>query len=133
MNVFFNKLIHQKRWAKFLAWTWTLLIFIACFLPAKEIPKLSIPLIDKWVHFLLFAGFAWLWLLVLSPVRGRTCFFVFLVSVLFGFLVELIQGSGISPGRYFDLKDALADAIGGLIGVALFLGFQQIALQKERP
>ena len=51
---------HYKKRAKSAAIVWTLLIFIACFVPGKEIPDLRVPFADKWVHFILFGGFSFL-------------------------------------------------------------------------
>jgi VanZ family protein len=45
---------------------------------------------------------------------------LFLLAVLVGYLVELLQGSGITSGRSYDMWDVLADGVGGALGVILF-------------
>lgn len=109
------------RWVKPAAIGWTLLILAACFIPGSEIPNLKVPLIDKWVHFVLFGVFAFLWLRVYPSRRTTRLLTVFLVSVAFGYAVELLQGA-LRPllGRSYSGADALADAIGGALGVAAF-------------
>lgn len=110
----------NKNRATFFAVLWTLLILVACFLPGREVPDVHIPFMDKWVHFVLFGGFSFLWLCSRSHPARRAGIIVFLASVLLGYIVELIQGSGLTTGRSYDVYDIFADAIGGLLGVLLF-------------
>jgi VanZ family protein len=119
MNIFSADPIYKKR-ARFVAILWTLLILFLCFIPAKEVPDVRIPLIDKWVHFILFGVFSFLWLLTLTNAGIKQLSIVLLVSVFFGWLVEYIQGLLSFLGRYQDNMDTLADAVGGLLGVLLF-------------
>ena len=99
---------------------WPLVILVTCFVPGREVPNIRIPFIDKWVHFVLFGGFSFLWLCTRSRPAFRTGLVVFLASVALGYGVELIQGSGITSGRSYDLYDVYADSVGGLLGVLLF-------------
>jgi VanZ family protein len=109
-----------KKQARFLAILWTLLILIACFTPAKEIPKVNIPLIDKWTHLVLFGVFAFLWLCARPERSARWLISLFLISVAFGACIELLQGLLTFLGRSMEFMDAVADAIGGALGIALF-------------
>lgn len=119
MWVIFTKHSPYKKRAKFLAVAWTLLIFVLCFLPGNELPKVDLPLIDKWVHFILFAIFSFLWL-VSAPSRSKIYLFTILVITVFvGWLVEYIQGH-YAIGRFQDDMDTLADSVGGLIGIIIF-------------
>ncbi|MBL7711410.1 MAG: VanZ family protein [Chitinophagaceae bacterium] len=99
---------------------WTLLIFIACFIPGNEIPNVHIPLIDKWVHFVLFGGFTLLWLLAAPGLSWRKLFLVAAAGCVFGWLVEELQGLLSFLGRSKDLMDIWADALGAVLGVILF-------------
>lgn len=120
-----------KKRARFLAILWTLLILFACFTPSNEIPKVDIPLIDKWTHLVLFGGFTFLWLCA-RPLRTILWLSsLFLISVAFGALIELMQGALIFLGRSMEFMDAVADAIGGLFGIALFCLFAYIANRKN--
>lgn len=122
---------HRKRSATLLAITWTVLIVIACLIPGSGMPKVNIAMADKWVHFIIFAGFSFLWLQT-RPKAGMTAgLFWFLLSVLLGYLVEVLQGSGITKGRAFDWYDVLADAIGGLLGVLLYFAMRSAWLKQE--
>lgn len=127
----FRVLYHRKWLSAVLATFWTLLIVGACLLPASEVPKVRILHIDKAVHFVIFAGFSFLWLLVLVPATFRTGFLVFLCAVILGYLVELLQGSGITTGRSFDTMDIVADAIGGAGGMVLFFMCQRAAMTRR--
>ncbi|MEO6833940.1 MAG: VanZ family protein [Chitinophagaceae bacterium] len=109
------------RWAKELAILWTIGIFVACLWPGKELPKTDIPFADKWTHLILFGGFALLWLRAYP--RGARLPWLLTMAVIataVGTLVELFQGWFPSLGRSRDVYDALADGIGGVIGVIIF-------------
>ena len=109
-----------KRQARFLALLWTLLIFIGCLTPGKDIPKVDVPLIDKWVHFALFGGFTFLWLCARPFIDRRWLFSLFLISVALGSFIEVMQGWLTFLGRSMELMDAVADSVGGLLGIGLF-------------
>ncbi len=110
---------HKKK-ARLLAILWTLLILFLCFIPARSIPKVDVPLADKWTHFILFAVFAYLWLLSVHKFRKMHLIIVLLAAAILGWLVEFIQGSLTFLGRSQEHMDTVADAIGGLIGVIIF-------------
>lgn len=109
---------HIKR-ARFAAIAWTLLIFILCFLPGKDIPNLHIPLIDKWAHIILFGVFAYLWHLTTPTQNIVYKISLFLISLFVGWLVEYVQGHYV-PQRSQDNMDILADTIGGTIGIICY-------------
>ncbi len=99
---------------------WTLLIFIGCFTPGKEIPKVDVPFIDKWVHLVLFGGFAFLWLCARPIINVRSLSGLFLICVALGSFIELMQGILSFLGRSMEFMDAVADSVGGILGIALF-------------
>jgi len=106
--------------ARSLAVLWTLLIFIGCFTPGKELPKVDVPLIDKWVHLVLFGGFTFLWLCARPVINARSLLIMFLTAVGLGALIEVMQGLLTFLGRSMELMDAVADSIDGLLGIGLF-------------
>ena len=116
-----------KKQARATAIVWTLLIFIACLWPGKELPHSDIPLIDKWVHFALFAPFVFLWLCANPPRSTRQYFILFLTGAATGFLVEILQYIFAFLGRSYDNMDILADAIGALLGALLFAGCRRLS------
>lgn len=125
MRSFFAFFYNHKKRTAALAVIWTALIFVACLLPGRDIPDVSVPLIDKWVHFFIFGGFSFLWLCTLKQDELRNGLIIFLLSVTLGYAVEWLQGSGITEGRSFDLYDLLADSIGGLLGLLLFYALRR--------
>jgi len=120
MRRLFTDNIVYKRRARFGAILWTLLIFILCFMPAREVPDVKIPLIDKWAHFILFGVFSFLWLLSLRTVTVGRMAVVLIISIVLGWLVEYLQGALTFLGRSQDNIDTLADGIGGLLGMLVF-------------
>jgi len=120
-----------KKQARFLAILWTLLIFIGCFTPGKDIPKVDVPLIDKWVHLILFGGFTFLWLCS-RPTRTAASFItMFIIAVALGSFIELMQGLLTFLGRSMELMDAVADSIGGALGIGLFCLLAYITRAKK--
>jgi VanZ family protein len=106
--------------ARFIAILWTLLIFIGCFTPGQDLPKVDVPLIDKWVHLVLFGGFTLFWLCAYPSRTIPRLLIMFLTAVALGCFIELMQGLLTFLGRSMELMDAVADAIGGLLGIGLF-------------
>lgn len=130
MSALYHFLRTSGRWSYFLAIGWTLLILVACLIPGRDVPDVSIPMIDKWVHFVIFAGFGFLWLCTRPGHSIKRCLIVLFCSILLGYAVELLQGSGITEGRSFDYYDVVADGIGGLIGVLLFLVAEHLCAKR---
>src|SRR2546423_11531531 len=106
--------------SKWLAIGWLLLMCIFFFLPGSDLPKetewLSSIHFDKLVHFTLFLVLFFLWRTAFSWRINNYDLFLFILTVAFGFAVEIIQGNWI-PGRTFDLYDLAADAVGSLTGL----------------
>ena len=119
-----------KKQARYIAILWTLLIFVGCFLPAKEIPRVDVPLIDKWVHFVLFGGFTFLWLCSRPLTKPAWLLTIFLTGVALGATIELLQGALSFLGRACEFMDAVADSIGALLGVFLFRGIAAISAKR---
>jgi len=125
MKAFFRFFYLYKKRTAWIAVLWTLLILVACLIPGNEIPDVNVPLADKWVHFAIFGGFAFLWMCVYQrPTLGKGIFMAVLTAAL-GYAVELLQGSGITRGRSYDPYDLLADSIGGILGLAAFFGLHR--------
>jgi VanZ family protein len=104
---------------------------VLCLWPGKELPKSDIPFIDKWTHFILFGVFSFLWLCA-YPGRGlKTILYIILISAALGWLVECMQGWFPDLGRSKDNMDAVADAIGGILGALLYRSGQYISRNKH--
>jgi len=131
MPSFSSYLLHAPKKMRIVAILWTLLIFVACLIPGDEIPEVQVPLADKWVHFIIFGGFSFFWLCTFKRAVAKTGIIMLFVAIALGYLVELLQGSGITTGRSYDLYDVLADGIGGLLGVLFF--FMLKRYRKRTP
>jgi VanZ family protein len=104
-------LFSNKIWM-LLAFAWSILIFIGCSLPGKELPKLNLfDNVDKVVHFVFFAVLILLW-----HWAGfvRSWWICIVVCLLYGFGIELYQMKFVA-GRSFDIWDGVADTIGGIV------------------
>jgi VanZ family protein len=90
---------------------WTLIIFIGCSLPGKDLPKLSLfQHTDKLVHFIFFAIFTYLWIWV-KPYKKPI---ILAFAIAYGILLECYQLLFVK-GRSFDFWDIVADSIGAII------------------
>lgn len=106
--------------ARFLAMLWTLLIFIGCLTPGKDLPEVEVPFIDKWTHLVMFGGFTFLWLCAKPRLNSSRLISVFLSAAGLGILIEVLQGILTFLGRSMELMDIVADTLGGLLGIGLF-------------
>ena len=99
-----------------LALGWTALVFALCTLPPTSLPSAAAPVfgLDKAVHAALFLGVGWLWLRA-APGRAAA---VLVGGVAFGVGIELWQGA-LPFGRLPEAADAVADAVGLVVGMAL--------------
>ncbi len=113
-----NNLLNSKYTAIF----WTVLIFALCTLPSESLPTGQPN--DKISHFIAFAGFTFFWFF-----QSSKYWLILIVAVIYGIGVEFWQGS--LPKHFhrsFDWKDALADGIGGIIGLPIYLIFKRLFL-----
>lgn len=105
--------------ARWIALLWTLLILIGCWLPAESLTikerrdgslwGLNIPHLDKAVHFVMFSGFAVLWIFAQpAGIRARN---IILVGVGLALLTEAVQGTS-WVGRDAGWDDVAADLVG---------------------
>ena len=102
-------------------------------LPGSLLPKVKPALgLDKVAHLLMYLAFAFccLWG-YRKPYRERgttyrrkACLLTMAIGIGYGALTEVMQECLI-PGRVGSVYDGLADLIGSLLGVALFVFFSQ--------
>ena len=120
----------SRRAALAAALLWTVMIFVLCLWPGEELPKSDIPFIDKWVHFGLFGGFSFLWLCAFPSRRVLQLIVIAAAGCALGWFVECLQGWFPSLGRTKDVKDALADGVGSVLGVLFFYVLATAAVRK---
>jgi VanZ family protein len=100
---------------------WTILMIIGSSIPS--IPREVAPLFayDKILHFIEYAGFAWLWGLLARAafpgmLRGRIWLMIILLGAVWGALDEVYQGM---IGRSRDPFDWVADTVGVCVAQAV--------------
>ncbi|MFT4604581.1 MAG: VanZ family protein [Rhodothermales bacterium] len=104
---------------------WTLGILSAVFLPGSYIPEYELSSLDKVAHFVLFGGFAGLWMLALGDNLPRAALYIIVLGVSYGILTEVGQ-TLMDGGRHGDPLDAVADGVGVLVGVGAFLLWRRL-------
>lgn len=112
--------------ARFIAIIWTLLIFVGCLFPSQQLPHVAVPFIDKWTHFVMFGLFTFLWLCAKPNYTSIYVARVLLVGILLGCAIEVLQGTITFLGRSMELLDAIADAVGALLGITLYMGGRRL-------
>jgi VanZ family protein len=98
-----------------LAILWTIVIFIGCSMPGRDLPKVNLfDNFDKVVHFTFFAVFFGLWFLITNKSM-KYALVILVISIFYGFGIEFYQLHCVE-GRGFDVWDGVADGMGALCG-----------------
>jgi VanZ family protein len=108
--------------SKYTAIFWTILVFILCTIPSENLPTGQPN--DKVSHFIAFAGFTFFWFF-----HTPKYWLLILISAIYGIIIEFWQGS--LPAHFhrsFDWYDALADTVGGVIGLPIYLIFKRLSV-----
>ncbi|HTO15327.1 MAG TPA: VanZ family protein [Edaphocola sp.] len=120
----FNWFQQRKKITALCIIMWAVIILAACLIPSKDVPSLSIFQYDKLVHFGIFGLLSFLMLLYLkNPRLVPQGLWVWIICTVYGYFIELLQGSGITEGRSYDGFDELADSFGAGLGVLIFFLF----------
>lgn len=114
------KTIFQIIQSKYTAIFWTALIFFLCTIPSHKLPTEQPN--DKVNHFIAFAGFTFFWFF-----QNSKYVLIILIAVIYGILIEFWQAS-LPPSfhRGFDWYDAVADGVGGIIGLPIYLVYRKL-------
>lgn len=86
-----------------------------------DVPNITVDQADKIVHLGFYTVFSILWFLYLRiAIKDTKKLFlsVFLLSVFFGILIEICQ-SVFTENRQADVKDAIANTLGTLLGLGI--------------
>lgn len=113
---------------------WTGFILYLCLIRASNLPSVTIPYIDKCVHFVFHFVFSILWFLVLdfyfkNQRRNKLLGIVFLMSLCFGIAIELFQ-TFFTVTRNGDVIDVFANSAGSLLAI-LILDFLDKMFKKN--
>jgi VanZ family protein len=122
-----NLLAHKNLWFV-LALLWTLLIGILCLVSFKKLPTVKLAEADKYVHSIFHFVFTLLWFGYLRLTLPKPLLKVFLGSVAYGVLIEMMQ-SLFTQTRQADVKDVAANTFGAIVAVLVIL-FVQKYLRK---
>jgi len=120
-----NKKSHIRDWI--FAILWGGLVTVLLCIPGNNLPETGldkIPFFDKYVHIGLFAVLTFSWCVALFNLKRRDAasmlvFKVAVIIVVYGTAMEFVQKYLVAM-RSFDITDILADAVGALLGVAIF-------------
>ena len=114
----------------------TLCIVVVSTIPIPENPPLGdVPLIDKWVHMVMYGGLV-LVMWVDHVARGKRTFpwsvrgIMLIYAVALGGVMELVQAH-LTTCRSGDWIDFEADAIGAALGVLLCLYLNKLWKEKS--
>lgn len=107
--------------SKYTAIFWSVLIFILCTMPSHTLPTEQPN--DKISHFIAFAGFTFFWFF-----QSSRYWLIIWIAAIYGIVIEFWQGS--LPEHFhrsFDWYDAIADGVGGVIGLPIYLIFRRLS------
>jgi VanZ family protein len=98
---------------------YTIALIVATLITLNGVPSLGSSFDDKIYHFLAYVGLAILWITYFKPNKRKyTLSFVFIVVILLGVLLELIQHQ-LNPNRTYDTYDLMANCLGVTIGTLI--------------
>ena len=108
---------------------YSVFITIIFLIPTNEMPKLLhflIP-IDKIIHVFIFLALTFLWLSYINSLLNNTkpivLFFILVVCLLYGILIEVIQEFYVSS-REVEFFDIIADLLGVSLGLLFFRNYK---------
>lgn len=123
-NMKHNLLLNFHKTAVRIALLCTAVLLIACLIPSYQVPRVNVPLFDKWVHFIAFGVWSFFVAASFKNFGFKQWIIVVISTFLFGWIIELLQVSGITRGRSYENLDILADGIGGLLGASVYWLFK---------
>lgn len=114
LKALINNLLHNK----YIPILWTITIFVLCTIPSEHLPEGN----DKTAHFVVFAAFSFLWLFIQNSTVK-----ILLWGISFGVFIEFWQAMlPTSFHRSGDVWDAVADAVGVVIGIGIHFLYKKI-------
>ena len=101
-----------------------LAIWLLCLLPVPNTPLSGLTLIDKWTHIVMYLLLSLIigyerWRNNHSRSFGAQLLFIFLLPVLMGGLLEIIQATATNGRRSGEWLDFAADACGSAIAFSI--------------
>ena len=123
-------LLVLKKYALLISICYTILLVIASFISLDDIPEIDVDQGDKVFHLLVYFLLVILWYVTLIEKvnwnKGKQIFTISLCSVVFGIIIELLQGN-LTSYRATDSLDILANIIGVLLAsIVLWLSNKNV-------
>ncbi len=115
------------------ALAWGIFVFVLSVLPGKDFPSIpnwgSLLSLDKIVHMIFYGLLTWLILRGKQKSTNRAVPLLFAVvtavfNSTYGWLLEWFQGAYCTD-RMSDVMDGIANTVGAVLGLLIFLYFQQ--------
>lgn len=111
------------------ALSWTVIITYFCLTPSGNLPSVSVPYVDKYVHASFHFVFTLFWFLFFkkqfsSLTITKPMVFAFIFSGFFGIIIEILQGS-CTTTRRADIIDVLANMSGATLAISVILLFNK--------
>lgn len=105
--------------------SWTIMVTFLCLVRASDLPVINIQNLDKIIHSTFHFVFTVLWFLffrkqINSPNNTKPLVISFLLSVLFGIVIEILQGLTTTT-RQSDILDVLANVLGATLAVLVLI------------
>ena len=112
-----------------IALSWTGVIAYFCLTPSNNLPSISIPYLDKFVHASFHFVFTLFWFLFFKKQLNsinviKPLGLSFVLSVFFGIGIEIVQGL-CTTTRRGDVIDVLANTTGATLAVCVILIFSK--------
>ena len=115
---------------------WTCSILFLCLASFSNLPDVGVKNADKYVHFTFHFVFVNLWFLYFNYKNQKNIIklgiFIFISSVLFGVLIELVQRV-FTITRKGDFLDILANISGAFSALALILIYCLVFKGNSKP
>lgn len=114
------KILSERKFWLALATTWTLAVLVLCLISFNKLPSVGLKQADKYVHLAFHLVFTLSWFQYFRQQIKRALLKVFIASLLYGGLIEILQGL-LTTTRRADLKDIAANACGAILAVVIVL------------
>lgn len=123
-------LLVLKPYALLISICYTILLVIASFISLDDIPEIDVDQGDKVFHLLVYFLLVILWYVALFEKvnwnKSKQIFIIALCSVVFGIIIEFLQGN-LTSYRATDSLDILANTIGVLLAsIVLWLSNKNV-------
>lgn len=115
---------------------WTIVVVFASLLPGNALPNsgIAIPHFDKIIHFIMYAGIVFFWLMYFYSINSKrqtikTVLLTVSVAFIMGLIMELMQHYFIK-NRYFESLDLIANGFGCIFGGVIFFKLHSANLKR---